>query len=563
MGRWGTHDITTTEPAREAGADRAADALKEATADSVAAGPAAIDPMIAGLKEAGADFVATTLLETRQQLSSLIPVLVQGPRWARRVGGAGAPADGPRPRGRPSPPEPGGGGRSPDIVSWSDPPGRRHVGPRAGGRAHARGTPYHSIDMMHTQFTIFKKGLTLIAVPLLVQAVFIAVLVKAQADHDRAQDWAVHTKDVIAKVEELHRSLVESYSRVRSLVFSVAPASPGRYRAALREVPGAARGAAGAGLGQSTAGAPDRRARRPVRRFLGWVADEERLVRVRRSGSGDWPGSTAARNSWRRCGRPSTRSAARRRAGPAADGTPPRVLGAAGLDADRRRRGDRGLDADPGPPVPPGDHPAAGRPAATTPAGSPRGRPLKPPLAGRDEITEVDRAFHEMADNLGQQKQENEMFVYSVSHDLRSPLVNLQGFSEELSLSCRDLRGLFRRDDVPEPVRPRARPAAHGPRHRGVDPLHPDGRGPAGPDHRRPAAALARRPGRVPVAGGRPRGRPSGKIVEALHDTITAKGAEVDVGELPPAWGDPTALEQVFANLIGNAVQYLDPAPAG
>ena len=35
--------------------------------------------MIAGLKEAGADFVAATLLETRQQLASLIPVLVQGP----------------------------------------------------------------------------------------------------------------------------------------------------------------------------------------------------------------------------------------------------------------------------------------------------------------------------------------------------------------------------------------------------------------------------------------------------------------------------------------------------
>jgi signal transduction histidine kinase len=28
-------------------------------------------------------------------------------------------------------------------------------------------------------------------------------------------------------------------------------------------------------------------------------------------------------------------------------------------------------------------------------------------------------------------------------------------------------------------------------------------------------------------------------------------------------WGDPTALEQVFANLIGNAVNYLDPAREG
>jgi signal transduction histidine kinase len=35
------------------------------------------------------------------------------------------------------------------------------------------------------------------------------------------------------------------------------------------------------------------------------------------------------------------------------------------------------------------------------------------------------------------------------------------------------------------------------------------------------------------------------------------------VDDLPPVWGDPTALEQVFANLIGNAVLYLDPARPG
>jgi signal transduction histidine kinase len=35
------------------------------------------------------------------------------------------------------------------------------------------------------------------------------------------------------------------------------------------------------------------------------------------------------------------------------------------------------------------------------------------------------------------------------------------------------------------------------------------------------------------------------------------------VDELPAVWGDPTALEQVFANLIGNAVNYLDPSREG
>ena len=53
------------------------------------------------------------------------------------------------------------------------------------------------------------------------------------------------------------------------------------------------------------------------------------------------------------------------------------------------------------------------------------------------------------------------------------------------------------------------------------------------------------------------------RIVEAMRGTITERGAEIDVQELPPVWGDPTAMEQIFANLIGNAVQYLDPAAPG
>jgi predicted PurR-regulated permease PerM len=80
VGRWGVQDITTAEPAGEAGPGRDAAALKQAAADSAPAAPkeAVADPMIAGLKGAGADEVAATLLETRQQLTSLIPVLVQG-----------------------------------------------------------------------------------------------------------------------------------------------------------------------------------------------------------------------------------------------------------------------------------------------------------------------------------------------------------------------------------------------------------------------------------------------------------------------------------------------------
>ena len=52
-------------------------------------------------------------------------------------------------------------------------------------------------------------------------------------------------------------------------------------------------------------------------------------------------------------------------------------------------------------------------------------------------------------------------------------------------------------------------------------------------------------------------------MVEALDNTIQVRKAEVSVGPLPPALGDPTAVEQIFGNLVGNALHYLDPVPAG
>jgi signal transduction histidine kinase len=53
------------------------------------------------------------------------------------------------------------------------------------------------------------------------------------------------------------------------------------------------------------------------------------------------------------------------------------------------------------------------------------------------------------------------------------------------------------------------------------------------------------------------------RVAAAVHATAAEKRAEIAVGDLPPAWGDPTAVEQVFANLVGNALNYLDPARPG
>jgi predicted PurR-regulated permease PerM len=80
VGRWGARDVTTAGPARRDGADRTAVTIEEAAADPASESPKEVvsDKMVARLKEAGADLVAVTLLETRQQLACLVPVLLQG-----------------------------------------------------------------------------------------------------------------------------------------------------------------------------------------------------------------------------------------------------------------------------------------------------------------------------------------------------------------------------------------------------------------------------------------------------------------------------------------------------
>jgi signal transduction histidine kinase len=166
-----------------------------------------------------------------------------------------------------------------------------------------------------------------------------------------------------------------------------------------------------------------------------------------------------------------------------------------------------------------------------------------------------------MANTLIQKERENELFVHSVSHDLRSPLVNLQGFSQELALVCRELRRLAMENDMPADVRERVVALLDHDANESIQFIQTA--------VRRLATiidALLRlsRVGRVVYDWQQVDVRATvERVVKALGNTITQKGARVEIGDLPPAWGDPTAIEQMFANLLGNALNYLDPARPG
>jgi signal transduction histidine kinase len=189
------------------------------------------------------------------------------------------------------------------------------------------------------------------------------------------------------------------------------------------------------------------------------------------------------------------------------------------------------------------------------------GKALKQPLSGRDELAQVDQAFHEMAASLEEQRQENEMFVYSVSHDLRSPLINLQGFSQELTSSARDLEHLFERTGVPPEVEEQGKKLI---KQNVAESIH---------YIRTAVERLARimdallrlsRAGKVQYQWQTiEMSALVSRVVDALRGNIKEKNAEIILNPLPDACGDSLAVEQIFANLLGNAVKYLDPDRPG
>jgi signal transduction histidine kinase len=215
--------------------------------------------------------------------------------------------------------------------------------------------------------------------------------------------------------------------------------------------------------------------------------------------------------------------------------------------------------------------------------------PLAPLTSGNDEIARLDLTLHETSrrlleaerqqarfqsdlvrhaaelaqtnETLRQQTQENETFIYSVSHDLRAPLLNLQGFSKELTHACDDLRAAVRQCSLSMQQRQQIEWI--------VDEdigeaLHFLQTAVLRASHIIDALLRLSRVGRVEYRRQQVDVRDIvQRVIDAMQATIRDRRARIVVQALPPVWGDPTALEQIFANLIGNAINYLSPARQG
>lgn len=175
------------------------------------------------------------------------------------------------------------------------------------------------------------------------------------------------------------------------------------------------------------------------------------------------------------------------------------------------------------------------------------------------------RASNQQLDAANQElvvkNEELQSIVYISSHDLRSPLVNINGFSGVLAERCEQISRFFESLEIDEdlkkeimPVLSEEIPEALGFISSSTDMMHKliDG---------------LLRVSRIGTSELNIKKIDMNAVVSRIADTFKFKadsaGAEVILGDLPDCTGDEDQVAQVFANLIDNSLKYLDSERKG
>jgi PAS domain S-box-containing protein len=187
-------------------------------------------------------------------------------------------------------------------------------------------------------------------------------------------------------------------------------------------------------------------------------------------------------------------------------------------------------------------------------------------LGTYEDITErklVEEKLQRYSVELAETNEELRRFTNIVSHDLRAPLVSLKGFSTELRQS---IDSLHQSEEVllanlPEPERAavalalqEAIPEALGFIENSVTRM----------DHLTGALLRLSRVGyREFHMEELDTGAVLQETVGSLAHQIESRSVALEIGPLPRIISDRTAIEQIFGNLLDNAVKYLDPQRPG
>ncbi len=177
------------------------------------------------------------------------------------------------------------------------------------------------------------------------------------------------------------------------------------------------------------------------------------------------------------------------------------------------------------------------------------------------ERKQAARSLMRINQELARKNQELEQIVYVASHDLRSPLVNVQGFSTELKAALDELQAILA--DVPVPEDKRARLSLL------LDEDLPESLGYILSGIAKMNALISgllrlSRLGRAALSiGPVDMNELVTEVASTFDFQIKEAGVSLSIGELPSCRGDAAQLSQAFSNLLGNALKYLDASRPG
>lgn len=157
---------------------------------------------------------------------------------------------------------------------------------------------------------------------------------------------------------------------------------------------------------------------------------------------------------------------------------------------------------------------------------------------------------------LRARKTDMENFIYITTHDLRSPLVNIQGFGQEVVKNCEELKEKIALADMPGETKERTLELAGK--------SIPEALGFITSSTAKMSGMLdtllkMSRLGRLELHAENVDMNTALKTVQgSLLYQLEQAGGTVKIGPLPPCSADPAIIGQLFSNLLDNAIKYRD-----